>query len=135
MARDFSAQIDSWVRQSRERVESVIKDATQQVIDDAQAPVGKGGRMRVDTGFLRASGQASLSGLPTGPSRQGESATEQDANLVIGRWNPMSGIALWFGWTANYARVRESKDAFLGLAVQRWQEFVNKSVQRLRGRE
>ena len=32
------------------------------------AAAGEGGRMRVDTGFLRASGQLSFNGMPTGPS-------------------------------------------------------------------
>ncbi len=127
MAQTFGASVDAWVRASKARMEAVHKTATQSVIDDAQTPVGKGGRMRVDTGFLRLSGQTSLEGMPTGPERPSEGFPKgEDANLVIGR--ARLGDTIYHGWTAAYARARESKDAFLGLATQKWQQYVDKAV-------
>jgi hypothetical protein len=92
--------------------------------------------MRVDTGFLRASGQASLDGMPSGPAR-GEATGnyEFDPNvstLVIAR--AKLGGKIWFGWTANYARPREAKDAFLRMAVQRWKSIVSQVVTELKQR-
>ena len=120
------ANLDQWAKKSKARMLAIAQTATQSVIDDAQRPVGKGGRMRVDTGFLRASGQASLSGLPTGPSRKGEAFGEQDHAAIIGQLQ--LGNSLWFGWTAEYAKYREGYDAFLALAVQNWQSYVNAAV-------
>lgn len=126
MASEFSATISKFVRDNERVLIAVVQDATQSLIVDAQLPVAKGGRMRVDTGFLRLSGQVSLSGLPIGPSRKGETSSAQDANLVIADVKP--GDTIWFGWTAEYAIYREAKDAFLGLAVQRWQVFIDAAV-------
>ena len=106
--------------------------------------MAKGGRMRVDTGFLRASGQASLTGMPTGPSRppsEEPGAHYDDGSPVpasvvvtIASINVENGDKFYFGWTANYAKFREAKDGFLRLGVQRWQQIVDATVQRLKQR-
>jgi hypothetical protein len=133
MAINFGAQIDKWASGSKKRLEAVTRDAAFRVFEDAQVPVAKGGRMRVDTGFLRASAQASLMGMPSGPSRREEGLPEEpDVNLVLGKMS--LGDTIWFGWTANYARHRENQDAFLGLAVQRWQDFVDVSIEEAKRR-
>ena len=89
--------------------------------------------MRVDTGFLRASGQASLNGAPTGPGRPSKGATagqfgdgsknDPQIEATIGKLK--FGATLYFGWTANYARYREAYDGFLISALQNWQQTVN----------
>lgn len=128
------ADLDKWAKKSKNRMLAIAQTATQDVIDEAQKPVGKGGNMRVDTGFLRATGQASLDGLPLGPSNAKDDGlpNEQDTNLVIGQ--ATLGDTIFFGWTANYARYRESKDAFLGLAVQKWQQFVDRATRQAKSR-
>ena len=64
----FSAQVSAWVRMSERRIETVFKEAAQDVISEMQE-VGPsvanpdshgGGNMPVDTGALRASLQAAL---------------------------------------------------------------------------
>lgn len=104
-----------------------------------QGPItapGKGGRMRVDTGFLRASGQMSFNGMPTGPLRgdpeqryewDGKSFELQLAGLEI-------GMIVYFGWTAAYAAAREARDGFMAGAAQKWQSFVDKRAAELRNR-
>lgn len=98
--------------------------------------------MRVDTGFLRASGQMSLTGMPTGPSRpaadakpfqynDGVTVTPVEAILVSASLD----VKIYFGWTANYARARESKDGFLRLAAQKWPDFVNEATRQLKTRK
>jgi hypothetical protein len=137
----FAAQVDSWVRQTQKRMVAVRNRAVELTIEDAQKPRAKGGRMRVDTGFLRASGQMSLGGMPTGPSRPADDAKPfqyDDGNRVT----PVTLILVqasletkvFFGWTANYARPREAKDAFLRLAVQKWPDFVAQSTQEAKTR-
>lgn len=129
----FNAQVESFVSDYKDRLLAVAKDATMQVIEEAQQPVGKGGNMRVDTGFLRLTGQVRLNGLPFGPSRIEDGfPPEQDVTLTLG--TAKLGDDIFFGWTANYARAREAKDGFLGLATQKWQQFVDKSVNKLRSR-
>lgn len=139
MTKSFSAQVDDFIKNYKERLVAVAQTATQSVIDDAQTPTGKGGRMRVDTGFLRASGQASLNEIPKGPSRKPDTATkdsieweQQDATLTIAE--AKLGDDIYFGWTANYAKYREAKDAFLALATQKWQAYVDKAVVEARRR-
>jgi hypothetical protein len=126
-AKRFSADVDRWVRKSRARMAAVFKESTDRVIAEAQVPVAEGGRMRVDTGFLRASGQASLNGLPSGPSRPAEGVfrythRREDVALVISR--AQLGDTVFFGWTANYARHREVRDGFLRSAAQNWRPIV-----------
>lgn len=133
MANNFVATVDDFIRKSNARMLAVAQTAIQSVIDDAQTPVAKGGRMRIDTGFLRASGQASLNGFPTGPDIKPPNAgpntfayQDQSATLVLAQMG--LGDSFFWGWTANYAKYREAHDAFLDLAVQRWQEYVNAAV-------
>jgi hypothetical protein len=137
MAGSFSATVDDFVKASNERLAAVMKASTSDVIDQAQTPVAKGGKMRVDTGFLRASGQISLNGMPTGPGR-GE-LTEpdsyswaQDVGVEIKLATAEPGATIFFGWTANYARYRETYDGFLGSAVQNWQKIVDDNVRKLK---
>ena len=124
----FAAKVDAWVIGSKKRMTAIHHESVQRTIDDAQEPTAKGGRMRVDTGFLRASGQLSLNGMPTGPIRG-----EPDAVYAVGAFGKPTELVLasstfddtlFFGWTANYARYREVKDAFLRIAAQRWPETV-----------
>lgn len=133
MVERFSATIDEWVKKSKNRMQAIHNQSVQDVIDDAQLPIAKGGRMHVDTGFLRASGQASLNGMPTGPVRGDQnipnyySPDSQSVELTIGKHK--IGQTFFFGWTANYARAREQKDAFLRLAAMKWTTFVARNVE------
>lgn len=122
-----SAVVEDWVMNSKARSEMVWKESTQRLIEEIQTPVAKGGRMRVDTGFLRATGQASLTGLPTGPTRAEDAAKTfhdvPDTTIVtIAKAN--FGGKIFFGWTANYAKYREYYDGFLRLGVQNWPQIV-----------
>lgn len=139
---EFTAQVDDWVLQSIIRMKVVRNKSIEMVVNDAQLPVGKGGRMRVDTGFLRASGQMSLNGMPTGPVRGDDDAKQfqygdgseiTPVSLILARAS--LGTNLFFGWTANYAKAREAKDGFLRLAVQRWPEFVAEATRTSKSRK
>lgn len=136
---NFSAQVDEIVAKTQKRMLALSRESIQRVIDDAQTPVAKGGRMRVDTGFLRASGQGSLTGLPTGPVR-GESkdkgfydnGEKSVVELQLGQLQ-LGGI-FYFGWTANYAKYREAFDGFLEAAVQSWPQIVKDVTEEIKKR-
>lgn len=99
-------------------------------------PMNKGGRMRVDTGFLRASGAISYTGMPTGPER-GEPDQRYDYEVSVTRDKLETlelGNTIYFGWTASYARIREAYDGFLEGALQNWSKYVNRNVEIARER-
>lgn len=135
---NFSAQVSDIVRRSQLKLDAVVKGSLQDIVNEANTPVAKGGKMRVDTGFLRASGQMSLTGMPTGPSRGDPNAGKDsyapaDANIALTLAGVEIGNTVYFGWTAVYAAARESKDGFLESAVQNWQKIVDANVRKVGG--
>lgn len=48
---DFNVVIDKFVADSKEKMLAVVKNSIQEVVQDAQTPIAKGGKMPVDTGF------------------------------------------------------------------------------------
>lgn len=132
----FTAQVDSFVRGTQLRMDALVRSSVQDVIRDAQRSVGEGGRMRIDTGFLRASGQLSLSGTPSGPVRperhEPGSYPYQPAVAELALAGATVGSTIYFGWTAAYAKYREAYDGFLYAAVQNWQQIVNRNARRIR---
>ena len=75
----LQAQVDAWTKKSTARVTAVVQESTQRLIEQANTvgpsvanPTGgAGGKMPIDTGFLRASMAVSFDGMPAGPSRMG----------------------------------------------------------------
>lgn len=136
MASTFDAQVDAWVRQTQARVRAVYRQSVQSVVDQAQTPTFKGGNMRVDTGFLRNTGTAALNGLPSGPSSNPNTTQPEwrgeSLALVLSRADTDDEVV--FGWTANYARVREAQDGFMRLAVQNWDQIVQREARNVRRR-
>ena len=130
----FSKDLERITAQYRRRLNFVARDATLRTYNAAQQAVAKGGRMRIDTGFLRASAAAKLGSMPAGPSTnptgrnypEGSSAGQAVEPMLI-RWVP-ADESFYIGWTANYARWRNYRDNFVGGATERWQEFVRRSV-------
>jgi len=128
-----TAVVQGWAKRSRRRMTAVMRTSAQSVINEAQTPKGKGGNLPLDTGFLRASGQASLDGMPTGPGRLSEGRPDgEDTSLVINRAFP--GDTIFFGWTAVYARVQEQKNGFMRRAAMNWRAHVLGAVQEVRAR-
>lgn len=132
----FEATIDKFVADSQQKMLSVTKNAIQDTIEDAQTPVAKGGRMRVDTGFLRQSGLGQLNAIPRGESKRDRKQryqwTGDQLQLVLARMK--FGDVFYWGWTAEYARIRETYDGFLDAAVQKWSQNVNRQITKMRDR-
>ena len=136
MVKKFTAQVDDIISVNKQRMVALSQASIQELIDQAQLSDDKGGKMRVDTGFLRASGQLSFDGLPTGPTRgDAEQDYEFDEQTVIAGLAGLElGIPVFFGWTANYARVREMFDGFLSSAIQNWPSIVDKFTEEIKMR-
>lgn len=134
----LKADIEDFVRETEERMLRLMVTSLQDVVINVQEPVAKGGRMRVRTGFLRASGRASLQGFPSGPSvRESDvlNSYTYDGEAVSATLNKMKfGDTFYFGWTANYAARRELYDGFLEAAMQNWSRIVAFNTDTLRKR-
>lgn len=127
----FSNSVRAFIRKSERMIEGVAKQSIADVVEDAQTVRALGGRMRVDTGFLRASGGAALGSMPSGPTSgagnvSGESLSGQPLVVVLASWN--LDVPVFWGWSASYARAREAHDGFMALAVQKWPAVVKRNV-------
>ena len=135
----FSQEIKDNIRKYEKRINATAKESVQDTVRLAQTPRGRGGRMRVLTGFLRASIAAALGRMPSGESsnpdgttyRVGDSIDGDSVAATLLRWNPSSGDPIYIGWTANYARPREYRDGFLRGAVEEWDTTVARVAKRV----
>lgn len=130
-----TAQTTEFVQSTIKRMRALALQSTQELINEVQTPVAKGGKMRIDTGFLRASGQVSLNGMPTGPGIGRKRGPDDPQDTVLYPTKDAAivelegftlGRTIFFGWTANYAKYREAFDGFLISGVQNWQTIVNR---------
>jgi hypothetical protein len=138
----FSATVAAWADNAERRTLAVFRQSVQDTMHEANVPTLEGGKMRVDTGFLKGSVQASLDGMPSGPTAgvkrekgttgiiyKGQVAGDP-AELVIRKAN--LGDRIWVGWSANYARAREYYDGFMRSAAQNWVRTVKRSVAKVK---
>ena len=137
MAKSFSDQVTDWARKSELRLLQTYRQSLQDIVEEAQKPVGSGGNMPVQTSFLRNSGDAALNRLPVGESIKPEdwaprSWDAEAALLVINR--ATFEDKFFFGWTAIYANSVEEKRGFARLAAQRWPQIVNKAARTIEQR-
>lgn len=119
------ANLDQWVTKTKRRADAVVKASAQDVVEIAQTPKAKGGRMPVDTGFLRNSLMSSIAG-------GGQAAGA--ASYVMIAASMKAGDVASFGWTADYAGfvndgVRGRAGAhFLEGAADQWPQIVRANV-------
>lgn len=130
MTKTFAAQLADIRGLTIKRIEAVAKQSIQDVVDDMQTPKAKGGRMPVDTGFLRNSLVSGLDGSFGPPGA--DSYTGVIAGMEIGQ-------VARFGYTAEYAIHQElgtSKMAgnhFMGGAAAKWPAYVAANAAKARG--
>jgi hypothetical protein len=108
-------------------MKAVRDESIQRLVDEISTPVGEGGNMPVETGFMRASlvaarGDVQLTKVekPKGDATYSYSAGQ--VGLVLAE-TPM-GETVTIGWTASYAEYVNYKRQFLGLGFQRWPQIV-----------
>lgn len=133
----FTADVDAFAKLTKDKMLKVAKQSIQDVMLDAQTPVAKGGRMPVDTGFLRNS---IVSGIEGSTSNEGNDAiTFTIAGMDL-------GDVLTFAWTAEYALRRhygfngtdslgrtysETGALWRDAAAAKWQQTVRKNAFRV----
>lgn len=135
LARSFQSTISKWVQDNERALEAVAKEAIQELAIEADKPRAKGGRMPVDTSFLRNSMAAARNSIPSGPSAptDGFSATDHDMTPVTLVINQIKlGDRFVVGFTANYAQFMENKYFFVRHAAQNWQQHVDKAVRKVK---
>lgn len=132
----FAAFHRAFERKLERMLPAIGREAVQDLGHEANRPIAQGGRMPVDTGFLRNSFVASTAGVPT--------STSGPFELVVATWSGED--TLWMGWTAKYAMRQEygfhgpdalgrvysqAGNAFRRTAQQRWPVMVVKAAHRV----
>jgi len=123
MAKSFQAQVSAWVAKSENRIEAVFKQSAQEVFIIAQTPVGAGGNMPIDTGFLRASLQTGVNGAAGSTGVESYLFAIIGAKLgdtVFGRWGADYAIHVHYGNNGRPGRL------WVDLAAQQWQSIVTR---------
>lgn len=133
----LKADIEEFVKETDERLLAVTRSSLQDLVLNMQEPRGKGGRMPVDTGFLRNSGAANIGAMPYGESEKPDDAKPgqykwKDDRLVAVLSKLQIGDVFYFGWTANYARYQELYNGFMEGAIQHWGRIVTFNTDKLR---
>jgi len=143
----FTVEVDAWVLECKERLLKVARQSISDVIEEAQTPgpsvanpsVSEGGKMPIDTGFLRASGRSNIGSMPYGPNRgvknekypsPDEYKTEGTTSVNLAKL--AVGDVYYFGWGAEYAPVIELRYGFLDSALQNWQAIVSRNAAKLK---
>lgn len=131
-AKSFSASVRAFTGKTKSQMRDVFVESVQDVVELAQTPKAKGGRMPVDTGNLRNSLASGLNGS------FGNTGAESYAVTLTGL---ELGDVAQFAWTAPYARRMElgfsgtdslgrtyeqAGNFFVGSAVAKWDQIVTK---------
>ena len=134
MASNFAAQLSAFAAATKERTTAVFRESAERVVEEMQTPVGAGGNMPVDTGFLRASLQASTTApIPINSSAQPDEGSTHAYNagpITLTIAGADLGETIYVTYTANYARDQEYGSngregrAFVRSAAQRWPTIV-----------
>lgn len=124
---NFAAQVKAFADKSKRKQEVIFRTSAARVLNEANVPVGQGGRLPLDTGNL-------MNSITAGTTPGGG----QDPGLVFAKLEV--GQTAYAGWSAAYAarmefgfvgpdslgRVYNQQGrAFLRSSVQRWQEYVD----------
>ena len=132
-ASSFSAQVSAWAAQTQERLTAVFRISAQDVIADMQTPVGDGGNMPVDTGFLQSSLQVGTGGpieaTMINPNPKGKFTTnDAAATLAIAGAEIGDTIYATYGAvyakSVNYGRNGANGRLFVETAAQKWPDIV-----------
>lgn len=138
MSKTFAADLAAFRDKTKAQMQAVLSASVQDVLEEAQKPVAQGGRMPVDTGFLRNSLVCELNG-----SQIGTGATSY--TLAAAGMEP--GDIARFGWTAAYSLRVElgfvGEDSlgrtfnqqgrhFVEGAAAQWPQIVAKNIGRLK---
>lgn len=128
----FTAQVSAFVARSKGRLDAVVRESVQRLVEDMQIPVGAGGNMPVDTGYLRSSLQ--ITDTPpmvrAGAPGAGQSYSYNEAAISLQIAGMPTGKVTYLSYGASYAAAVEfgargrPGRAFARLAAQKWPSIV-----------
>lgn len=123
----FAAQVKFWTDKAERQAEAIFQQSANDVLAEAQRPVGEGGQMPVDTGFLRRSLVTEVVGGGRAEGADGYAFVITGAEL---------GDVIEATWTANYARFvhdgarGRAPRPWITLAAMDWERIVNANAAR-----
>lgn len=134
MAGPFTARVSERIRTYERRLTATFKSSAQDSVKTMTRPMARGGRMRVDTGFLRNSLMGSTASMPR-INRIARASEGETYNLDFGSIEAVILGAkltdtLYFGFTASYAGYRERHDKFVEMAFLEWQSTVRRNAKK-----
>lgn len=126
---NFSGQVSAWVAKTEKRMEAVMRASVQELVSRCQD------RIPVDTGFARASIQASLDAFPEVVSDSrgepgGSYAPTNAVPVVIAQMK--LGDTIHVGWTASYViyleygHSQQAPSGFVRVSALEWPQIVSK---------
>lgn len=147
--RSFGASFAAFRDKTKARMQAVLAESVQDVMDIAQTPVANGGRMPVDTGALINSVATELNGrqLGTASDTPDKSGAQSATNIALLVTEMQPGDVARIAWTAAHAlaqhegRVIEKADGtsvslegkrWVDGAAAQWPQIVERNVKRLK---
>lgn len=134
----FEGRLGQFADLAIEDIMAVVKQSVQDVMSDAQQPKARGGRMPVDTGYLRNSLVSALNGTTsiTGPASYGLVIARMEAGDIFeSGWLAEYAMRIEFGFKGTDAKGRRYNQApafFLRGAAQKWPRFVRANAMRFK---
>jgi len=135
----FSQKVSDFAAKAKSRPTAVFREATKELLREAQTPQKAGGNMPSESGYLRASNRVSLqsSPMPVAGNKpvkgQRYSYSSGNANRVIDSAR-LGKDTIYIGWIAVYGRVAEARFGFARLAAQNWRSIVDRVAKRMEER-
>lgn len=137
MASDFASQVKAFTDKTKARQAAIFKGSAERVLERANTPKGQGGRLPFDTGFLRNSVRASLSGAPSDSSGDPPAVFAQMkvGDTVIAGWVARYSLRMEHGFVGEDSLGRtyaQQGNGFLRAQVQLWEFIVNEVTQEVK---
>lgn len=116
---------------------AAFKGSAQDVVRGVTTPTAKGGRMRVKTGFLRASLMTSTAAMPRIDPNAKPASEEDRFRFNMGQHTAAIVSAtmqdtIYMGFTAAYAGPREYWDGFIEAERVKWPNTAKRNIAKAR---
>ena len=137
MASRLSADVRRFAEKAKQRNLAIFRQSVQELAERSNVPIAQGGKMPVDTDFLRASQGASRVGLPYGPTKGQKDMVYQtpfSGPIALVTAQAVLGDTIWVGWTAEYAIYMEARYGFMRSEAQNWTYTVERITAEVRTR-
>lgn len=135
MAQSFSAQVGEWAAKVEGALEAVFRESAQELVTEMQALVP------IDTGFLRASLQASKTAMPVlSLANPGGTFAPDNGQIELVIAGSEIGETIYLGYTANYgAYVHYGANGrpprpWVDMVAQRWNDIVQAKANEVKSR-